>query len=282
MSYKTILVHVDKDQHASERIALAARIANAEHAHLVGVAPTGISRFVSQTRYAYIGGGMATHLEAHVGEMRKQAHDALQSFEATADKIGVRSFESRQVDDEAGDGLCLQARYADLVVVGQADPDAPSPITPSDFPEYVVMNAGRPVLLVPYTGKYQHAGKRILVAWDASTSATRAVTAAIPLLKRADHVDVVVFNASEGGETHGEQPGADIALYLARHDIRVNVVRQKTSIDVGNAVLSLAADLSSDMLIMGGYGHSRFREILLGGVSNTVLKSMTVPTLMSH
>lgn len=282
MSYKTILVHVDNDRHARERIELAARIANNENAHLVGAAPTGISRFVYQTRYAYDGGGMAAHLESHLEQLRKQARESLAAFEAAAQRIGARSFESREVDDEAGAGLSLQARYADLVVVGQVDPDHPSAATLSDFPEFVVMNSGRPVLLVPYVGHFQTAGSRVLIAWDASTSATRAVTAALPLLQRAENVDVVVFNADTSSDAHGEQPGADIALYLARHDVRVNVVHQKTSIDVGNALLSIAADLGSDMLVMGGYGHSRFREIILGGVTRTILQSMTVPILMAH
>ena len=113
-------------------------------------------------------------------------------------------------------------------------------------------------------------------------NAAPAVTAAIPLLKRAQNVDVVVFNPDSRGDAHGEMPGADIGLYLARHNIKVNVVRQKTDIDVGNALLSIATDLGSDMIVMGGYGHSRFREILLGGVTRTVLESMTVPILMAH
>ena len=94
-------------------------------------------------------------------------------------------------------------------------------------------------------------------------------------------VDVAIFNAEDGGDAHGELPGADIALYLTRHGIKVNVTRQKTRIDIGNSLLSLAADLASDMMVMGGYGHSRFRKILLGGVTRTILGSMTVPVLMS-
>ncbi|HVL76904.1 MAG TPA: universal stress protein [Noviherbaspirillum sp.] len=283
MSYKTILVHVDKDQHAAERIALASRIANAQNAHLVGVAPTGVSRLVYQTRYVYDGGRMASNLDEHLDRLRAEAASALNAFEAEVDKIGARSFESRPVDDEAGAAISLQARYADLVVLGQYDPEHASAVTMSDFPEFVVMNSGRPVLLVPYTGHFPEAGKRVMIAWDASTSATRAVTAAIPLLKQAAQVDVVVFNGESSDEGHGEQPGADIALYLARHGVQVNVVRQKTSgIDVGNALLSMASDLGSDMMVMGGYGHSRFREILLGGVTRTVLQSMTVPVLMAH
>ena len=150
-----------------------------------------------------------------------------------------------------------------------------------DFPEYVVLNAGRPVLVVPYAGQFEHIGKRVLVAWDAGVSATRAVVNAIPMLKRADIVEVAVFNAEDSGDAHGDIPGADIALYLARHRVKVDVIRQKTRIDVGNSLLSLAADLGSDMLVTGCYGHSRFREIMLGGVTRTMLESMTIPVLMS-
>jgi len=282
MSYKTVLVHVDNDKHAGERIKIAAKIAMNEEAHLIGAAPSGVSRFIYQSKFIYEGGGMSTHLDSHLDELRNHAKEALAKFEATAKNMGVTSYEARQLDDEAGGGVSLQARYSDLVVIGQTDLDEPSSTTLPDFPEFVIMNSGRPVLIVPYAGHYETVAKRALIAWDASTSATRAVTAAIPLLKRAENVDVVVFNPDARGDAHGEQPGADIALYLARHGIKVNVVRQKTDIDVGNALLSISADLGSDMLVMGGYGHSRFREILLGGVTRTVLESMTVPVLMAH
>lgn len=282
MSYKTVLVHVDKDRHAGERMKLAAKIAINEDAHLIGAAPTGVSRFIYQSRFIYEGGAMTSNLDSHIDELRKHAREALVDFEGIAKKLGVASYEARDVDDEAGGGISLQARYSDLVVIGQTDLEEPSSTTLPDFPEFVVMNSGRPVLIVPYAGSYDTVCKRALIAWDASTSATRAVTGALPLLKRADNVDVVVFNADSRGDAHGEQPGADIGLYLARHGVKINVVRQKTDIDVGNALLSIATDLSSDMIVMGGYGHSRFREILLGGVTRTVLESMTVPVLMSH
>jgi nucleotide-binding universal stress UspA family protein len=121
-----------------------------------------------------------------------------------------------------------------------------------------------------------------LISWDASRESTRAVTDAIPLLKRADLVQVAIFNPSSKPDAHGEQPGADIALFLARHDIKVEVSVHKTSTDIGNAILSLSHDLDSDMLVMGGYGHSRFREMIMGGVTRTILESMTIPVLMSH
>lgn len=282
MSYKTVLVHVDKSRHAAERLRLATAIAREEGSHLIGAAATGVSRYIYQAGMLGDGAAYTAHLEAHMDVLREQGKESLKSFEEVVRLAEVRSYESRLVDDEAGAGISLQARYADLVVIGQTDLDDPNPATMPDFPEYVVLNSGRPVLVVPYTGDFSTFGKRALIAWDASVSSTRAVTASIPLLRRADVVDVVVFNADAQGDAHGEQPGADIALYLARHNVKVNVVHKHTNIDIGNSLLSAATDLASDLIVMGCYGHSRFREILLGGVSRTVLESMTVPVLMAH
>jgi nucleotide-binding universal stress UspA family protein len=282
MPYKTILVHVDKSRHAAERMKIAVNLALVEEAHLIGAAVTGISRFVFQAGLMGDGAGFSAQLEDHLDVLRVQTRECLAGFEAAARAAGVPSYEAQLIDDEAGAGISLLGRYSDLVVIGQTDRDEPAPATLPDFPEYVVMSSGRPVLIVPYAGSFNVVGSRVLVAWDAGTSATRALTAAIPMLRRADIVEVAVFNADPQADVHGEQPGADIALYLARHNIKVDVIRQKTTLDIGNALLSLAADLASDMIVMGGYGHSRFRETLMGGVTRTVLTSMTVPVLMAH
>lgn len=279
MSYKTILVHVDQSRHVERRIRAAAAIANAENAHLIGIALTGVSRFVYKAGTANL---QDASLKAHMDFLHVRANAALAQFEQTARQMGVQSFEQRLVDDDAGTGVSLAARYADLVVIGQTDPQEPSPSVMAGFPEYVMMNCGRPVLMVPYAGEARLAPQRILVAWDASMEATRAVTCATPLLKRASNVDLAVFNPQEQGDAHGAQPGADIALYLTRHGVNVNVTQQDTEIDVGNALLSLAAERGSDLIVMGGYGHSRLREIMLGGTTRTVLESMTVPVLMAH
>ncbi len=279
MSYKTILVHVDQSTQAAERIRLAAAIARAENAHLIGAAMTGISRFVFDS------GAINPHdavLKHHLDFLRDYARKALQVFEQIAAAAGVNSVESRLIDDDAGGGITLQARYCDLVVLGQINPDEAVPGLMPDFPEYVVMNCARPVLVVPFTGQFREPGKRPLIAWDASMSATRAVTGALPLLKQAQEADLVVFNADDQPDAHGQQPGADLALYLARHNVKLTVRNQTIELDTGNALLSLAADLNSDMIVMGGYGHSRFREIVLGGVTRTMLASMTVPVLMAH
>jgi len=282
MSYKTIIVHAEKSRQAKQVITLAASIAAQEEAHLVGIAATGASRYIYQSGMVDpMAPAASEHLARHLDALRERARAALDDFETQMQGSQVHSWEGVLIDDEAGAGLSLRGRYCDLVVLGQVDRDQPSPVVMPDFPEYVVLNAGRPVLVVPYAGHFDHVGKRVLVAWDAGVAATRAVFNAIPMLRRAELVEVAVFNAEDAGDAHGDIAGADIALYLARHGVKVDVIRQRTRIDIGSSLLSLAADLGSDMIVMGCYGHSRLREILLGGVTRTMLQSMTVPVLMS-
>ncbi|MET0962316.1 MAG: universal stress protein [Noviherbaspirillum sp.] len=279
MSYKTILVHVDHSSHAPQRIRIAAEIALRDNAHLTGVAMTGVSRFL------FDGDAVEQRqsvLLSHVTHLKQQAEQSLEQFEEIVRNMGVLSWERRLVDDEPAGGVSLEARYADLVVVSQTDTDEVLPAMVSDFPEYVVMYSGRPVLIVPYAGNFSHIGSRVLLAWDGSMEASRAIDGALPFLRQAREVKVVVFNADKQVNVHGQQPGADIALYLARHGVTVDVLQESTEQKTGDALLSLAADTAADLLVMGCYAHSRFREVLLGGASRTVLESMTLPVLMSH
>ena len=278
MPYKTILVHLDESPRVQERIKIAASIAMADNAHLIGAAMIGISTLSYQSNLAESDPILAKHIDF----LRDKAVRAVSEFEPFARNIGLASCEGRVVDGEASEGISLQARYCDIVIVGQADLDEIAPSAPPDFAQHVVMHSGRPVLIVPSRGEFPHVGKKVLISWDASRGATRAVTDAIPLLQQADVVQVAVFNAEARTAAHGEEPGADLALYLARHGIKVEVLQQQTSRDVGGALLSLAAELGSDLIVMGGYGHSRFRQMLLGGVTRSVITGMDVPVMMSH
>ncbi len=277
MSYKTILVHVDDTSRSQERIRLAAEMAMREEAHLLGVADTGVSRFIYQDGNI---NGVDPSLLSHLEYLRERAVQNVADFKKQVESFGVHSFGADITQDDALGGIGLRARYCDLVYVGQTNPEESSPAVMDDFPEYMILNSGRPVIVVPYAGEFSNPGKRPLVAWDGSRAATRAITDAIPLLKRAELVHVVIINPKN--DTHGEQPGADIAAYLARHGIKLEISVHRTKLDVGNALLSLAADLNSDMLVMGGYGHSRFKEMIMGGATRTILESMTIPVLMSH
>lgn len=278
MSYRTLLVHLDDTSSSDKRLKLAIECAHTYQAHLIGAAATGLSRFMFQENPALLSHpDLATHLTI----LRDRAHHVLNQFETTVQKSGITSFEKRIIDDEAGAGISLHTRYSDLVILGQTNPTEHSPAVTSDFPEYVILNAGRPTLIVPYAGTFAQIGQRILICWDGSREATRAITDAIPLLKQARIVHVAVFNAT-GSESHGSLPGADIGLYLARHGVNIETSQHTTNIDIGNALLSLASDLMSDLIVMGAYGHSRLRETLLGGTTQTILRTTPVPVFMSH
>lgn len=277
--FKTILVHVDETARSLHRIDVAARLANQYDAHLVGAAMTGLSAYMLPV--GDLQDGMPP-IAFPVEQLRAQANRALDLFDTAAAQSGVAAFERRLVDEEAGLGVSLQARYSDLVIISQTAPDEFLPRLRSDFPEYVLLNCARPVLILPFTGVEGGIGQRVTVAWNGSAEAVRAITSAIPVLQRAEKVDLVVFDAGAKGSLHGEDPGADMALYLARHAIKVEVTASQASGGEGEPLLSFAADRGADLIVMGAFGHSRFREFLLGGMSRTVLSSSPVALWMSH
>ncbi len=150
-------------------------------------------------------------------------------------------------------------------------------------PEHVAFASGRPVLVVPYAGHFESVGGRVLIGWNATREAARAVNDAMPLLAIADAVTVLTIDPRAGPDAHGELPGADISLHLARHGVKADIERTVSAdIPVGDVLLSRAADLGAELLVTGAYGHSRVRELLLGGATRALLRSMTVPVLMSH
>ena len=279
MTYKTILVHLDQVSRAQERIRIAADLAVAGDAHLIGAAMIGISTLTFDRSHIE---EKDPALASHLAFLRERARGFSADFESIAQQRGVLSYEGRVVDGEAGYGICLQARYCDLVVLGQANLNDPSPLVGSDFPESVLINGGRPVLIVPNDRQFAGMGKKVLISWNASREATRAVTDAIQILKAADIVQVAVFNVDPRSDSHGERAGDDVALFLARHGINVDVLPAQRSRNIGNDLLSEINTLSSDLLVMGGYGHTRFREFLVGGVTRTILDQAGIPVLMSH
>ena len=278
MPYKTILVHLDVGARTGARLDLACRLARRSDAHLVGLHALTEIRLPG---YA----ALITSQKEEVGQYQAKmaAEFREQSAALFAQRVaaaGLARSEFRASDADALQVVPLHARYADLVVAGQPDERDASGVEP-DFVERLLLAAGRPVLVVPYAGNFADAGKRALVAWNASREATRALTDAIPLLREAEAVHVIAFDPSGGA--HGAVPGADIGLYLARHGIKVTVSQHSApDVDVGNQLLSRAADLNVDLVVMGAWGHSRLQELVMGGVTQTILRSMTVPVLMSH
>lgn len=299
MAYKTILVHVDETPHCAARILLAGELALQEGAHVVGAATTGISRFLYQNETV---DGDDPNLARHLDILRERAAHALAEFAPRLQKLGVQSYEQRILDDEAAAGLSLLGRHADLVIVGQLDPQGRGP----DVPAEVLAGSGKPVLVLPFSARTSSAiavtrdgiaspggpapARHILAAWNASREAGRALQDALPLLRRADSVTVAIVDADARPGVFGDPPGTDILAWLERHGVLATLVlgqseRQgllKRPGNVGEQLLALAAERDCDLLVMGAYGHSRFRETLLGGATRSVLDAMTLPLLMSH
>lgn len=275
MSYKTILVDASPSARAEQIAGCAARIAVAEQAHVVGLASTGIRELAYQCNAAIAG---VPPLPADVSALTGAARQALARFAATIDSLGAASREERVTDDSISDSLILHSRYCDLVVVGQADP---SEALAATLPQEVVLHCPRPVVVVPRAGRFERIGERPLLAWDGGMAASRAIAAALPLLGRTALVTLAVFNPRASYGAHGEPPGADLARYLARHGVKLDVVVREAD-DAGEALLSLAAERAADLLVMGCYGHARWRELLLGGVTRLILHRMTLPVLMTR
>lgn len=284
MAFKDILVALDSGSPARARIELAAALAARFDAHLIGL-QTSVAPAAPPGRgyFEYFDQSLLEPLyREFAARMRADAERTRQSFEQIARRQSV-SAEWRSAGGYPSAAAALHGRYVDLIVVGQPDPDDTEAALFRPLPEEVALAVGRPVLVVPYAGSWSEIGRRVLVAWDASREATRALNDAMPLLAGADAVTVLSIDPSDGPAGHGDIPGADIGLHLARHGVKATTeTTVSAGIGIGNTLLSRASDLAADLLVMGAYGHSRARELLLGGATRTVLDSMTVPVLMAH
>lgn len=279
MDYKSIVVHLDYSKHCGARVEAAARLAVGFGAHLVGVHAVEGLGVPEEVQTAFMAGVAVQRddgTEVHPSAIQE-------TFARRAESIGVTQYEFRSAIGDAVNIVSTHARYADLLVVGQNDPDERGTGVAPTFPEMVVLSCARPVLVVPYyADSFPKLGSRVMVAWNGSREATRVVTDALPLLQRAQQVTILAVNPGASG-SHGEIPGADLALYLARHGVKAEAAQTfATDIKIGDALLARASDLDIDLIVMGGYGHSRVREIVLGGVTQTLLSHMTAPVLMSH
>jgi nucleotide-binding universal stress UspA family protein len=220
-------------------------------------------------------------IETQQADNEKAAKDALDRFSAAASRAGI-SAEPVMLGASlagAGDRFGHIARRFDLAIVGQANPESNS--VDEIIAESTLFESGRPVIVVPYIQKAPMKLDLVMVCWDGSRPATRAIADAMPLLGKAGGVELVIVTNERGKQDEIE--GVDMGQHLARHGLNVEVKRiAGGDIDVADALLSHAADSGADFIVMGGYGHSRLREFVLGGVTHTILRSMTVPVLMSH
>lgn len=274
---KDIIVSLQSGEDGGPAGDYAISLASAFEAHIAGVAFV-YAAIISVSAVGYIPREV---IDVQLRENEAAAKAAIGRFNAAVARTGV-SAEPLLLDGDVADAsrrFSRIARYFDVAVVGQPKPEASH--VEAMIGESTLFEAGRPVIMVPYVQRAPVRLEKVMVCWDGGGSAARAVGDAMPLLKRARKVEIVIIAHERGKPTEIE--GVDLGRHLARHGLNVAVERiPGGDINVGEALLSRAANSGADLMVMGGYGHSRLREFVLGGVTRSILHSMTVPVLMSH
>ena len=278
MPLKDVLVHFDGGKRAAVRLDAAINLARANDAHLTGIyvrPPIDIP--------PYIRAEISTEvLSAQDSRAKQAAKEARQLFSEKTEGAGISS-EWKSFKGDPIEILSVHARYYDAAVVGQHNPDGDEAPAVGGMPDRLILGVGRPILVIPYAGKFPVIGKRIMIAWDASRLATRAVSDAMPFLTAAKKVTVLAVNPVDARKGHGKVPGAEMCQHLERHGINAEAKQvYADDMDTGSMLLSRAADMGIDLFVMGAYGHARWRELVLGGVTRHMLQHMTVPVLMTH
>jgi nucleotide-binding universal stress UspA family protein len=274
---KDIVVNLSADKGERPAADYAISVATALEAHIAGVAFV-YDPFDLVSHLGYIATDV---VEAQWRDYKAEAQAAFDRFSQAASRVGVSAEPMMLRTSFAGVGGSFGtiARSFDLAVVDQATPD--SSTIEDMIIEGALFDSGRPVIIVPSIHKAPLKLDRVMICWDGSRPAVRAIADAMPLLERADRIEVAIVAHDRG--TQDEVEGADIGRHLARHGLNIEIERMPSSkMDIADVLLSHAADSSADVIVMGGYGHSRMREFVLGGVTRRMLRAMTTPVLMSH
>ena len=279
MTYKSILVHLDTSEAVHGRLELALSLAKQGDAHLTGL----FTSFTPEPGSFYV---MAGNAELYVEQRQRRAEregalERLYRAELVRAKV---SGEWKSSAEYANTVVPQAARLADLTILGQYNRDDPDAFVAEQFVENTVLASGRPVLVVPYAGSVDTIGSHVMLAWDGSREATRAWHDALPFLARAKRVTILTINALAHEAPAGRLPGVDIAAVVSRYcaNVVTDEIEGVKGDPIGEMLLSRAADLGADLIVMGCYGHGRWRELVLGGATRSILKSITVPVLMSH
>nr|WP_297355766.1 universal stress protein [uncultured Caldimonas sp.] len=272
---RSILVHVDATPGCPARLKLARQLAQQHDAALTAL--YAVTPAYMEVPLDFAGGGEAAVILQGLEDERRATALAMVKHEQTVPGAPVDWAETG--DEPMLREFARRALYADLVVAGQREPSQPYNGVPPDFVEITVLSCGRPVLVLPYAGAVPALPGTVLIAWKETPQAARAVSSALPLLRTARHVHVVNWEET----SHQRNATASIVTFLRRHGVEAqHHAPGKPPEEIGEAILSMAADVSADLLVMGCYGHSRARELVLGGASRTILRSMTLPVLLSH
>lgn len=282
MTYRSLLVHLDDGPRCAMRVDLAGALARQFDAHLVGLATAGRLPYLAEAGGALGSPGLEAIAQAMDG-LRDLAAQRAGAFRRRCADAGLSSVEAVVDDQDDASSLVYHSHCSDLVILAQADPGRSGHLATRAMVEQVVLENARPTLILPYAGAIDASAmmRRALIAWNDSRESARALADALPMLTRVDEVHLVrVDNA--GDEAPPARRLEAVRQWLAWHGVDAQVHREVSEIDIGNALLSLAADLDAGLVVMGAFGRSRWSERVLGGASRTLLSSMTVPVLMSH
>ncbi|TVO78720.1 universal stress protein [Sedimenticola selenatireducens] len=277
MALKDILVHIDDTPYCERRFKIALQIAKQNEA--------GITALFARADPSLKG------FEPNM-KKRHEAHEALSEkihsrFAKLADKAGITltwvTAKLPSSSDQVTNQVIQQTQQSDMIIVGQHDNKSADGSVPEDMPEHLVLETGRPVLIIPYAGEFKSVGKKVVVAWTSGRESVRALNDAIPLMGEAKKVKVVAINPKKNTKKESGVTAEQAAAHLTRHGIKTESDQFSTrGVDEGNLILNCLADERADLLVMGAYGHHRFRELILGGVTQKVFENMTTPVLMSH
>ena len=275
--FKDILVHIPTERPARPIIDGSVSLAAGLNAHLEAVS----AGYVTTNAAYMIGAAVSSIFEAERERAVKRAESVLAEFESDAKKAGI-SYACRPIGETASDAGKMagaMSRLFDLNVVLQ--PDSELSTFDNEMPREVLFHSGGPVLFLPHVFRGAFETRRIGICWDGSRVAARALRDAAQFLPRAESIDIITVNHADSAV---EEASADnLVKRLARAGLSARVIALTAArADIQPTILSLAADENLDLLVMGGYGHSRLQENFLGGVTRAMLQSMTVPTLMSH
>lgn len=288
MQLRDLLVVLDGSARRTEILVVATGLAQRHDAYLNGLCSLDL---LLPARLGYTLAGYPEFpamlaLQDVAAELEQEALAKARNIEAEFQEQLRRS--GLRGDWELCQGPIVQAvtrraRTSDLLILGQADPDQPSPPAARNLVEGALMGSGRPVLLVPYAGRFNTIGRNVLIGWNGAREAARAVHDALLLIEPGAAVTVLRVDMPDAAPGPKDIPQADIAQHLARHGIRVSAASTVAAgISEADVLLNYASDLGADLLVVGGYGHSRAREMILGGVTRGLLEQVTLPVLMSH
>jgi nucleotide-binding universal stress UspA family protein len=273
-----IVVFIDGHTETAGILEFAGVLAEEHGAHITGVFMQPEPTITDPERFAR-GKGMLSVMKVHRAELERIEADHRAMFEEIVRRHGIRS-EWRSMPNLSSE-VGVHAYYADLVVIARPE-SAEQTAGPPGLAESLVLSSGRPIIVFPPRGTVSRV-RRILVGWNAMRESIRAVADALPLLVKAEAVEVLVVDHQRHGAHHGQEPGADIARHLARHGAQVEVRRLSSGgEEVGQLLLSQAAAFAADLFVMGAYGHSYLTEWMFGGVTRTVLREAGLPVLMSR